>query len=444
MRINKANLYAAGMSVVLATAVASVALAGRTNQPATSTTDLKPDAPGAKVTLIGILSGSDLWARPGQPEEKAPSVPIFFAFEGTPEINAAFKDIFKDLIASNSINYQQSKTIEEELHKRLKYYVTEAPQKAWHSSNINGTLQCVTGVVSEKDGKKWVTPSKITDRDANNKGLLTSWKLPAGFYAPDKPFKMPGKTPLMLNVTDTLALKCILLPRGDFMFRKPFWYPFYHWQDEYPRHVTLTKPFWLAECPVTQEMWDAIMGAETDFSTTKGPQRPARNMTCAEILKFCKALSDKNNRTVRLPTDAEWEYAARSGTSNPQLPEKYKDQDCTDKIIWGANLPVKSKQPNAWGIYDLFTFRTFEVVRDKSRLYFHEAEVDPWVSAEADEAAGKWHKHFGNPNLWFHEEIPSVRAGGRWTDTTYASPKIRVAVDATPEEIAEMEKAEKK
>ena len=399
---------------------------------------------GAGVTLKGMLMGTRTCWRPGQPEE--PDAPILFAFEGTPEIEATFKDIFKELIASNSIDYQQSKTIEEELHKRLKYYlaITAALTNIhWQASgNFGGTLFEVTGVLSEKDDRKYIAPIKITDKLPDGRTTFAfKYKYPQGFYAPDKPFKMPGKDPLILKVTDTLSLKCILLPPGDFMLRKPFWYVG-RWHDEFPRHITLTKPFWLAEIPVTQEMWDAVMGAEDDFSTLKDPQRPARNMTCEEILKFLKVLSDKNKRTVRLPGDAEWEYAARVGTSNPQLPLKYKPQDSGK----GKEcLPVKSRQPNAWGIYDMIS-GSFELARDKTLLENRKEEVDPYLSPEAEEAAGKFHKHWGNPSVWFHEEIGSGPKANdtnwkRWTDADYTSHKFRVAVDATPEEIAAMEKA---
>ena len=436
------------MSVLLLSVVGTAAMAEVANPPAAST----PATAGAEVMLKGILMGTHTCWRPEQPEEK-PDAPIIFAFEGTPEVEANFKDIFKDLIAGNSINYQQSKAIEESLHKRLKYYlaITEEVNKiSWsEKGNCGGRFVAITGVLSEKDGKKVITPSKISEKmPVGNSTYAAKYKYPDGFYAPDKPFKMPGKNPLILKVTDTLSLKCILLPRGDFMMRKPFWL-IGRWNDEYPRHITLTKPFWLAEIPVTQEMWDAIMGAENDFSTTKDPQRPVRNMFCADILKFCKALSEKNQRTVHLPTDAEWEYAARVGTSNPQLEQKYKDQNSTDGKVKGGLLPVKSKAPNAWGIYDLNCSAGFELTRDRSYLGARKEEVDPYLSPEADETAGKFHRHFGNNCVWFHEEIASGFPANapnwkRWTDAGYGSPKIRVAVEATPEEIATMEKQEKK
>ena len=446
---NTFGFFAAGISVVLMLVVGPVALAA----------DAKPIPPGdakpagTEVTLVGMFHGTLTVWRPGQPEDK-PNRPILFAFEGTPEVEAAFRDVFKELIASNSINYQQSKTIEEEMHKRLKYYLTDnevtAAAKGWDSKgNGGGTLQCITGVLSEKDGKRFITPSKISDKRPDGKKWLSKiFKYPDGFYAPDKPFKMPGKTPLILKVSDTLSLKCILLPRGDFMFRLPFWYPD-RWLDTYPRHITLTKPFWLAEIAVTQEMWDEIMGATNDFSTVKGPQLRVRNMLCPEINKFCKILSEKNHRTVRLPGDAEWEYAARVGTSNPLFGQKYKDQDCMGKF------PEKSKAPNAWGIYGMFNGGGFEFARDYSsggslgsHLVCNKDEVDPYVSCEADEAAGRFHRHFSNVNICFHEENPGIPPKDpKWTrktDKSYASPSFRIAVDATPEEIAEMEKAEKK
>ena len=86
--------------------------------------------------------------------------------------------------------------------------------------------------------------------------------------------------------------------------------------DEQPIHkVTLTKGFYIGIYPVTQAQWKAVMG--TDPSHFKGANRPVESVTWHECNEFCTKLSDLLNGqvTVRLPSEAEWEYACRSGTT---------------------------------------------------------------------------------------------------------------------------------
>jgi formylglycine-generating enzyme required for sulfatase activity len=96
----------------------------------------------------------------------------------------------------------------------------------------------------------------------------------------------------------------------------------------------------------------------------------------AEIAKFCRIVSQRNGRTVRLPTDAEWEYAARVGTSNPGFAEKYKDQNSSGTEGFKTVLPVKSRRPNAWGLYDMASC-WWEISGDKGMYYVRHSEVDP-------------------------------------------------------------------
>jgi len=108
---------------------------------------------------------------------------------------------------------------------------------------------------------------------------------------------------------------------------------------EKPRHsVTLTKGFWMGQTPVTQAAYQRVMG--TNPSQFRGGQRPVEQVSWDEALDYCKAVG------MRLPTEAEWEYAARAG-STASL-NGYNNGD-----YLGQTYDVARKQPNAWKLYDM-------------------------------------------------------------------------------------------
>jgi formylglycine-generating enzyme required for sulfatase activity len=131
---------------------------------------------------------------------------------------------------------------------------------------------------------------------------------PDKMMAADKPFAMPDKEPFVLKINDNLTLKCVCIPPGKFLMGTPL-YMWPYFMEEYPHMVSLTKSFYLSEVPVTQEVYEAVMGSNP--STAMDPRLPVQDPTFADLRKFCQALSEKTGRKVRLPTDAEWEYAAR-------------------------------------------------------------------------------------------------------------------------------------
>jgi formylglycine-generating enzyme required for sulfatase activity len=367
--------------------------------------------------------------KPAKEDEK---IVVIFAIEGTPQVAATLDAMMKKHWPGDSMDADQARAFGDAFVARLKYYVTPTAltvgkEKEYRWGSPPGA---VTGVLSERDGRKWITPSKIQS---------ATLKYPSKWIQRDTPLKPAGKTSLALKVTDTLSLKCILLPAGKFIMRQPY-YAVPRWQDEVPHLVTLTKPFWLAEIPVTQEMYEAVMGDNP--SEIKDPQRPVRNVACTDINKFCRILSERNvGRKVRLPTEAEWEYAARVGTSNPPLWERFKDQ-CSD----GAGskkplLPVKSRKPNAWGLYDMVS-SVFEITCDK--FVFRNTDcVDPYDSCEQAEASGKKHGHWdkganSGKCVNYHEDVGT---GAAKSDAEYTTTKFRVLVEATEAEIAELEKA---
>lgn len=129
--------------------------------------------------------------------------------------------------------------------------------------------------------------------------------------------------------------------------------------DERPvTRVTLTRGFWLGKTEVTQAQWQVIMGENP--SNFKGGDRPVEKVLWAEAMEFCRKLTARERTAGRLPdnygytlpTEAQWEYACRAGTTGPYA-GKLDAMAWYDKNSGKETHPVARKQPNAWGLYDM-------------------------------------------------------------------------------------------
>jgi len=126
--------------------------------------------------------------------------------------------------------------------------------------------------------------------------------------------------------------------------------------NEGPQHeVTISKPFYIGVTEVTQAQYEAVMG--TNPSRFKGPTNPVESIPWNEAVEFCRRLSEKTRKAVRLPSEAEWEYACRAGTKTRF---SFGDSDSVlgDYAWYGSNSggmthPVGQKKPNPWGLYDM-------------------------------------------------------------------------------------------
>jgi len=323
--------------------------------------------------------------------EKEKSV-FLIAYDGTPEIRAEFKRIMADY-PKEGLDADAARKVQDQFMTRLKYSV-DGPlvDKLWKDARWTmRTVTAVTGVISVKHGKKWITVSKYAP---------STFTFPDKMLAPDKPFVMPGK-PLALKINDKLSLKCIRVPAGKFLMGEPY-YQCRHWQEDPPHMVTLTRDYYLAEHPVTQEIYEAVMGENP--STIKDPKMPVYNVDCVNMYKFCERLSEKTGRKVRVPTGAEWEYAARVGTSNPTFVVKYRDQSSNATTKYNSPpLPVKSRQPNAWGFYDMHS-GFWERMSDKP-VKEHQDRTDPSYPPRQDRTErgrARKHRHMGKGH-WAYE-----------------------------------------
>ncbi|MDA7882167.1 formylglycine-generating enzyme family protein [Akkermansiaceae bacterium] len=130
-------------------------------------------------------------------------------------------------------------------------------------------------------------------------------------------------------------------------------------EKEIQHEVTLEHPYYIATTEVTQRQWKAVMGTDSP-SHFKGENLPVEKVTWAEVNEFCAKLSAKEGKTYRLPTEAEWECAARAGElvemKAMKMPELKSWITGQAWMSWSSKYKtheVGQLKANAWGLYDM-------------------------------------------------------------------------------------------
>jgi len=170
---------------------------------------------------------------------------------------------------------------------------------------------------------------------------------PSGGDAP------PDKT-MHFDLGDGVGLDLVLIQPGSFMMGDPKGDA-----EEQPVHkVTITKPFYLGKFEITQEQWNAVMGRNR--SHFQGAKLPVDRVSWNDCQAFVKKLNERfADSGVRfdLPTEAQWEYACRAGTTTRRAfgddPAKLGDHAWFEENADGKTHPVGEKKPNAWGLHDM-------------------------------------------------------------------------------------------
>ena len=175
--------------------------------------------------------------------------------------------------------------------------------------------------------------------------------------------------------TNSIGMEFVLVPAGEFQMGSTSPEA---GSDERPvTRVRLSEDFWIGKHEVTQGQWEAVMGDNPSSFSTCGSDCPVESVSWNDVQEFVQKLNEKEGgERYRLPTEAEWEYAARAGTSG----DRYSDN--LDGIAWYTDNsdrrthPVGQKAANAWGLHDMLG-NVWEWVQDWYGGYPGGAVTDP-------------------------------------------------------------------
>lgn len=167
--------------------------------------------------------------------------------------------------------------------------------------------------------------------------------------------------------------------------------------------VTLTRGYWLGRTEITQEQWQVLMSHVPVPSLFRGSERPVERIAWVSAMEFCRKLTEQEGAAGRLPkgyeytlpTEAQWEYACRAGTTGAYSGD-------LDQVAWYAvtseaqTHPVGQKAPNAWGLYDMHG-NVAEWCADGYAGYSGGHVSDPW-----------------NDFTWPSAALSRIARGGAW------------------------------
>jgi len=202
----------------------------------------------------------------------------------------------------------------------------------------------------------------------------------------------PEATAETIMLPGNVPLEMVWIPAGTFLMGR---YPGEQDSDpnEVPEHqVTLSQGFWMGKYEVTQAQWEAVMGSSPAYFS--GANRPVEWVSWSEVQSFITALNGLTGETFRLPTEAEWEYACRGGTTT----RFYWGDDPTYRQIgnyawYGSNSgsqtqDVGAKLPNGFDLYDM-SGSVWEWCQDWCGAYPSGSVTDPTGPASGPYRIGR-------------------------------------------------------
>ena len=147
---------------------------------------------------------------------------------------------------------------------------------------------------------------------------------------------------------------------------------------EKPSHQVTLSDYWIGETEVTQALWEAVMGSNPSYF--KGDNRPVEKVSWDDCQEFIRKLNALTGKTFALPTEAQWEYAARGGNKSRHC--KYAGSNSIGDVAWywdnsgSSTHPVKGKQSNELGLYDM-SGNVWEWCEDWYGSYSSSSQTNP-------------------------------------------------------------------
>ena len=239
-----------------------------------------------------------------------------------------------------------------------------------------------------------------------------------------------------------VALTMVKIPAGNFLMGSPEGES-ERFDDEGPQHEVTLGAFFMAQTPITQAQWRTVAAwqklerdLKPDPAKFKGSNRPVERVSWHDALEFCRRLSQRTGRRYGLPSEAQWEYACRAGSTTPfhfgatLTPDlaNYDGNDVYGKGPKGTyrkqTTDVASFPANGWGLHDMHG-NVWEWCEDHWHDSYHFAPGDdqPWlIPAAVDEVprllrGGSWHS-----NPWvcrsayrnhYHPDLAGIYVGFR-------------------------------
>jgi len=235
------------------------------------------------------------------------------------------------------------------------------------------------------------TPQTIKFGDISCQLVIESGKVMFGTQIVDlTPAAITGGSAVEeKTITNTLGMTFNLVSAGTFTMGSPANEPGHNSRgDETQHQVTLTSSYYMQTTEVTQAQWEAVMGSNPSYFSSCGSDCPVEQVSWDDAQEFINKLNQKGEGVYMLPTEAQWEYAARAGSTtafaNGEITETGWGYDPNlDAMGWygynssGTTHPVAiQKTPNAWGLYDMHG-NVWEWCQDWYGSYSSDTVTDP-------------------------------------------------------------------